>query len=222
MLWKNPLHAESYFEKAVKLNPNYASAHQWYAEYLVTVGKYMEAIAQMQHALELDPLSLIINTNVGWMYYLAGRYEEAVEPYMKTIALEPTFFPAREKLGRLYLAMGNFEEAQQQLEKARVLRGGGPSPDLGYYYAVTGDTAEALRIIDELKALFQQGDAGADGVALIYAGLAYNDQAFKWLEKAYQDRAAIFPYIKADPRFKNLRSDPRFAAFLRKMGLVAD
>jgi serine/threonine protein kinase/Flp pilus assembly protein TadD len=210
--------AESYFQKAIELNPNYASAYQWYAEYLVTMGRYEEAITRMEHALTLDPLSLIINTNVGWMYYFAGRYDEAVEPYEKAVALEPTFSPAHEKLGHLYLEIGMFEEAMEQLHKHKTLLGGGPNANLGYGYTVIGNTQECMKIVNDLERIAGVGNVSF-GIALLYSGLGQNDHAFKWLEKAYEKRVAQLVWVNADPRFKNLHSDPRFPAFLQKMGL---
>lgn len=217
--WAN---AEREFKRAVELNPNYATAHHWYAEYLTALGRMEEAIAEEKRSQEMDPLSLVINTDVGWHLYYARRYDQAIEQYRKTLELDPNFTLAHLRLGQAYEQKQKYAEAIAELNKALALSAGSTETvsALGHAYALSGQKAQAQKALDELKGRAQQGYASAYFIAAIYAGLGERDQAFAWLEKAYEDRSGWLIFIKAEPKLDSLRSDPRFTDLLRRIGLA--
>ncbi|MBI2956924.1 MAG: tetratricopeptide repeat protein [Acidobacteria bacterium] len=211
--------AERAFRRALELNPNYATAHQWYAEYLAYVGRHEEAIAEIKRAQELDPLSLIINTQVGWTHYLARQYDEAEEATRKPLEMDPSFPQAHLILGQIYLATGRLEEAAAPFHRALEL--GPTSPvfraSLAEGYARTGKREEARRILEQLEKESKERYVPAGAIALIYAELDEKDHAFHWLEKSLQQRDSFATEMKVEPRFDVLRSDPRFQDLLRRM-----
>ncbi len=209
------------FQRAIELNPNYPTVHHWYGDvYLVRMGRFEEAIAEVKRAQELDPLSQIINADVGDTYILARRYDQAIEQLRKTIEMDQNFFVAHWYLGIAYEMKGSFQEAIAEYQKARQLN---DNPRvlalLGHVYAASGQREEALRTLDQLKEIARQRYVSGFSFALVYAGLGEKDQALKWLEKSYQDRAQELTRLKVDPQLDNLRSDPRFADLVRRMGL---
>lgn len=213
--------AERGFKDAIELNPSYPTAHQWYAEYLMSMGRSDEAIASIIRAQELDPLSLAIDVNVGFMFNMARQYHLAIESLTKTVELDPHFWPAQWYLARAYGQTGRAEETITVLQKAAALSGENTRvvAELAYAYAVFGKTREAHKILDELNNRSARDYVSPYGVALIYAGGGQKDQAFDWLHKAYQERSNWLIYLKVDPMLDKLRSDPRLADLLRKIGL---
>ncbi len=212
--------AESGFRRAIELNPRYATAHQWYAEYLATMGRLDEAVAEIQRAREAEPLSLIVNTAVAEILYLAKRYDQAIEQCQKTLELEPNFSLAHFHLGRAYLQKGMYAEAISAFQRARSLSGHGPGMlmVLGHAYARAGKRAEALKALDELKELSKRRYVPAIYIAAIYAGLDEKDQALSWLDKAYEERSDYLVYLKVDPMADSLRASSRFQALLQRVG----
>lgn len=212
--------AETDFQLAIKSKPTYAPAHQWYSSYLVAMGRFDEAIAEAKRAEELEPLSFISNSHLGWILYLAGRYDEAIEHCKRLLEVDPSFFPARRYLGLAYEQKGMYREALYQFEQGVKLSG---SPLLmsllGHAYAASGKTTEARRMLYELGQ-HKQLYVSPYTVATIYAGLGEKDQAFKWLETAFEERDIWIMNLKVDPLFKPIRSDERFANLLRRTGLV--
>jgi len=213
--------AERQFKRAIELNPNYATAHQWYAEFLVNQGRFDEGIAEIKRARELDPLSLIINTVLGRSLYQARQYDQGIEQLRNTIEMDPNFVPAHRHLGQAYEAKGMYSEAVAEMQKAVTLSGSTPEymAVLGQAYALSGKRAEAMKIVEELKEQSKQRYISACGIALIYAGLGEKDRAFEWLEKAYQEHDYGLIYIRVAPGLESLRSDPRFADLVRRVGL---
>jgi len=212
--WKE---AEKEYKLAIELNPNYADAHHRYALHLwYLTGRFEEALERIKLAQELDPLSLTINNNIAWIYYTAHRYEEAIEQYQNTLDLNPNFLMANRELGLAYAKQSMFPEAIAQLEKAVSL-----SDDLftltflGQGYALAGRRDETMKILEALR---EESYVGLFEIAEIYACLGEKDQAFRWLERAYQERD-IGPYVRADPLLDPLRDDPRFHDLLRRMNL---
>jgi TolB-like protein/DNA-binding winged helix-turn-helix (wHTH) protein/Flp pilus assembly protein TadD len=216
--------AESEFKRAIELNPNYPTAHQWYAYYLAGMGRCEEATAVNLRAQELDPLSLMINTGVGVVFYYARQYDRAIEPLRKTLELNSNFPHAHRALGDTYREKGMFGEAIAELQKAVTLLSGGNREYLGRLgntYAVSGQRGEALRVLGQLRELSQVGYVSPVSFALVYIGLGEKDQAFAWLEKAYEERSTLLTQrIKVDPIYDSLRSDPRFQDLLRHMKLA--
>jgi serine/threonine protein kinase/tetratricopeptide (TPR) repeat protein len=214
--------AEKGFKRAIELNPNYATAHQFYGDYLEATGRPTEAIAEEKRALELDPLSLVINFELGMSFYYAHDFDQAIEQFQKTLELDQNFPLAREFLPASYEQKGMYAEAIAGF-KDNTSRGVDESKisitRLGRVYALSGKKHEARAILDELKQLSAQHYLPADAIALVYAGLGEKDQAFAWLEKAYEERAFRMQFIKVEPKWDSLRSDPRFADLLRRIGL---
>ncbi len=214
--------AEKGFQSAIKLSPAYAAARLWYSINLSSTGRLEEALAEVKKARELDPLSLIINTDVGLIHYFARRYDQAIEEYQKTLEIDPNFYVTRAALGLAYQQKGAFDQAVAELRLSLNLSGGSTliEATLGHTYAVAGKKDEARQVLASLKEPAKRY-VMPYAVARLYAGLKEIDQAFEWLEKAYQDRSLFLIHapLKVDPGFDPLRSDPRFAALLRKVGL---
>ncbi len=215
------LRAEQEFKRALALDPDYASAHQWYATLLVMLGRNEEAVAEALRAQELDPLLLIINAHPGRTLYFTGQYDEAVTQLQKTLARDPNFFGARRYLGQVYAEQGKYAQAIAELSQSVTLSGGSAlvKAELAHVYAVAGKQAEARQLVAELSALTGPKAISPYNLAVIYAGLGEKDQAFALLQKAYDERADRLAYLGVDPRLKPLRNDPRFAQMLRRIGL---
>jgi TolB-like protein/Flp pilus assembly protein TadD len=209
------------FKRAIELNPGEANGHHWYALSLAAAGRSDEAISEMKLAQELDPRSLIINANLSWVLYLAGRNDEAMAQAQKTVAMDPNFAVARGYLGQAYLAQRDYAKALQELQQALALSGGETSfkAELANADAVAGKKAEALAILRELLQRSSQQYVSPYSIALVYVGLEQNDEAFRWLDKAYAERSVRLINIAAHPRFAGLRGDPRFAALVQRIGL---
>ena len=212
--------AEKEFQLAIKSKPTYAPAHQWYSSYLVAMGRFDEAIAEARRAQELEPLSFISNSHIGWILYFAGRYDEAIEHCKKLLDVDPNFFPARRYLGLVYEQKGMYKEAIAEFQQAAKLSGSPLMMSLlAHAYAVSGNRAEAERLLIELGQQ-KQRYVSPYTVATIYAGLGGKDQAFKWLDKAFEERDIWLMNLRVDPLFKSLRSDHRFSELLGRIGLV--
>jgi DNA-binding SARP family transcriptional activator/TolB-like protein/Flp pilus assembly protein TadD len=216
--------AEKEFKRAIELNPNYATAHHWYAFiYLVAIGRLDEAIGEEKRAQELDPLSLIINTNVGTLLYLARQYDEAIEQYQNALEIDPTFIITHWMLGLAYEQKEMYREAIMEFQRAVALSGESALPLalLGHAYAISGEESEALKVLNELEELSKRKYVSPYRVGAIHVGLGDGDQAIEWLQRAYQERDAWLIWLKADPVFDSLRSDPRFQDILRRIGLAS-
>jgi TolB-like protein/Tfp pilus assembly protein PilF len=207
------------FQRAIALNPNYATAHQWYGEALQSDGRFDEAVAELRRAQELDPLSLIINASLGITLVSARRYDEAIEQLRKTIEMDPTFYPTYWFLGDAFRNKGDLSQAIAEYEKAAQLD---PDPivlgALGHAYATAGRKEDARKVLDKLTALSEQRYVPAYPLAVIYLALGDKDEALRWLEKSYQDRADdVRRFIKVEPLLDPLRGDPRFEAIVQKV-----
>ena len=213
--------AEVELKRGIELNPNSAVAHDDYSIYLEAVGRADEAIAEAKRSLELDPLSLIANSDLGVHYMAAQQYDEALDQLNKAIELDPNFNYLHWNLGYVYLAMGMLQEAIAALEKAVALSGEHPGVKavLGLAYAKADRKGEALKILEELKQLSTGRYVPSLRIDHIYIGLGENDLALEWLEKAYEERDATLIWLKTNYVYDSLRSDPRFKALLKKMGL---
>jgi eukaryotic-like serine/threonine-protein kinase len=217
--------AEKQFQRAIALNPNYGTAHQWYGYALWKTGRFEESIAEHRRALELDPLSLPVNRNLGLAYFLARQYDLAIAQLRKTREMDPGFVLTREYLGLAYLEKGLHHEAVECCEEATVPVAASPYAisALGYVYAVSGKKAEAQKVLKRLVSLSEQKYISSRFVASIYAGLGEKDKALESLKAAYEDRSLeIGPGIIADPTYNSLRAEPLFQELLRDMGLRND
>ena len=213
--------AENEFKHAIALNPGYATAHHWYGLYLEWMGRIPEATAELQRAQQLDPLSLIISVNVSSAYYVAHDYSRAVEQLRNTIELDPDFWLAYWNLGAVLIALKQYPEAIADLRKAVELSGGntGALAALGYGYAAAGERSKAEQVLQELTNLSKRRYVSPAHMAYVEIGLGNNDQAFAWLEKAYQERLGFLVELKVDPLLDRLRPDPRFRDLLRRLNL---
>ncbi|HET6893607.1 MAG TPA: tetratricopeptide repeat protein [Pyrinomonadaceae bacterium] len=212
--------AEREFQQAIKHQPSYPPAHQWYSSYLVALERFDEAIAEAKRTQELEPFSLIASSHLGWILYLAGKNDEAIEQCTRILDLDSNFFPALRYRGLAYVEKGMYREAINDFQKAVKLSG---SPlmlaVLGQGYAASGQKAQAEQVLSELRDLQDKRYVSPYTVAGIYAGLGQKDQAFKWLEKAFEERDIWIVNLKVDPVFTKLRSDRRFPDLLLRTGL---
>jgi serine/threonine protein kinase/TolB-like protein/Tfp pilus assembly protein PilF len=210
--------AEKELRRAIDLNPGSASAHHYYAHYLMATGRVEESLAESKQFLELDPLNPLATEHLAFHYHYAHQYDQALEQLRRLIAMEPNFQLGHLRLGLTYEQKGRFEEAIGEFQTAISLsRGGVGLPELGHVYAVSGKKSEALKVLEKLKS---QTPAPSYGIALVYAGLRESDQAFAWLERAYEERSSFsLMTLKVEPRLDSLRSEPRFQDLLRRVGL---
>ena len=215
--------AEREFQRAIELNPSYATAYQWRGSVLTTMGRPEEAMANYRRALELDPLSPIINAALGQAFYYTRQYDQAIEQLQKTLELDPNLGVARAFLALAYLQKSMNKEAIAEFEKGLVISHGHvwALADLGYAYAVAGRRTEAEKLLDQVNHLSRQEFVPADAMGHIYVGLGENGKAFEWLEKGYERHSLGLAGVdlKVDPLWDPLRSDPRFADLLRRMNL---
>ena len=211
------------FRRAIELNPNYATAHQWYAETgLVPLGRFEEAIAEARRALELDPLSLVINADLGTTLTNAGRYDQAIEQLRKTVEMDPGFYYAHWTLGEALALKGANEEAIAEYKKAIALNDDPLPPALlGYLYAKIGRRDDALAILKQLRELREsskQRYVSPYNLALIHIGLGQKDEAIQLLEETYEERDGYnIAFLKVEPMLDPLRGDPRFEALVQKV-----
>ncbi len=213
--------AEREFKKAIELNPNFPTAHHWYNIMLGCVGRLDEAMNEIRRAQELDPLSLIINENVGAVFYSMRRYDEAIGQHKKTLELDQNFAGCHSALGDAYCQKGMFAEAIAEHQKVRVLSESGPYGlgPLGYAYARSGRVNEAKQVLNQLLAFSKQGYVVSYGIASVYNGLGVRNGALQWLERACEEHDRFIVDVKVDPALDNLRSDVRFKAILQRVGL---
>ncbi len=213
--------SEEAFRRAIALAPNYAPAHHQFADLLKALGRFDEALTEIRRALDLDPLSLAINTGVGHVLYLARRYDEAIAQYRKTLGLDPGFVQAHLWFGRPFLEKGMFREAIEELEQAARISGGSTISlaVLAHAYAAAGRRARALELLARLRKRSQGTYVPSYWIGLVYAGLGDRDLAFRWLERARTERSSWLSWAMVEPRFDSLRPDPRFARLLSEMRL---
>jgi serine/threonine-protein kinase len=213
--------AEHEFRRAIELRPEYPSVHHFYGLLLINLGRLKEARAEAERARQLDPTSLIINSLVVQRHVAAREYDQAVDEAKKAVELDPSFQTVRYWRARAYMGQRRYPEAVAELEKfgpssALISRDAGV---LGYAYAMSGQRAEALRMLAELEGRSKREYIMPSARALIYIGLGDKDQAFAWLEKAYAERDWRLREMKVQPIFDSLRSDPRFTRLLKQLHL---
>jgi TolB-like protein/Tfp pilus assembly protein PilF len=217
------LGAEKEYKRAIKLNPNYATAHHWYGKLLAKTQRYAQAMIELKRAQELDPLSLIINTETARVFYYMGRYDKAMEQCIEMLEMDSNFCAARALLAMAYERKGMKREAIAECKKLVILSKGDAEviACLGNFYATSGKTEQALTVLDRLKKLSKQRYVSPFHIAIVYTGLRHKDQALEWLEKAYEERSSLITYLKVEPMFENLNSDPSFTDLLQRIGLAS-
>jgi TolB-like protein len=211
------------FKRVIQLDPNLTTGNPChYVEYLMAVGRPGEAIAEIERAQEIHPLSLFLSNLLGWLYYGSRYYDRAVRQHQKVLAIDPRFAFAHWCLGMDYSQKRKYGAAIEECRKARLLGGTrNVLSGLGYAYAMAGDKDGAQQILKELRALLRASYAPPYAFATIYAGLGEIDAAFDWLGRAYEVHDTGLIWLKWDPQFDNLRSDSRFQNLLKNMGLQA-
>lgn len=214
--WDRPS-AEQEYKRAIELDAGNSTAHLRYARFLAQEGRIEESLVESRRALESDPVSLIVNTSFGFRLYNARRYTEAEKQLMKALDLDPNFFIARLGLGEVYAQTGRYAESLAELNKAAGLSRIPALGALGYAYAVSGRRTEALRMLAELHEVSRRHYVSPADVAAIYTGLGDRNQAFNWLEKAYQERTPNLLFLNMEPKFDSLRKDSRFDDLVRRI-----
>ena len=217
--------AEAEWERALALNPNYATTHAWYAQHLSAIGRHQEAIAEIKRAQELDPFSLIINSVVGDTYLKARQYDQAIEQLRKTIEMDKNFPRAHRYLAEVYIEKGMYDEAITEFHTANMLSGEDPAhveqrtKGLREAYANAGARGFWQKQLSYLKEAEEKGNPVIYAIASVYARLGDKEQSLKWLERAYRERDPYLVYIKIDPQFDSFRSDPRVIDLMQRVGL---
>jgi TolB-like protein/Tfp pilus assembly protein PilF len=213
--------AGKHFEQALALNPAYSRTHTFYPFYLSSLGRSEEALEVAKRALDLDPASPAVSHSLAVQFYLARKFDQAIEQAHDTLEMDANFVISYQVLGEVYLSKGMYREALSTLEKYSALsqRNAASLALLGYLHARLGKREESLKVICELKAASKQSFVPAFFVALVYAGLEDKNQAFIWLEKAYDERFNRLAYLNVEALWDPLRSDPRFANLLRHVGI---
>jgi serine/threonine-protein kinase len=212
--------ADTEFRRAIELNPNSATAHHWYGDYLANMGRPEDGLRETRRAQELDPLSLIINSTLGWQLYLARRNDQAIEQLRKVLDIDAKFTPARRMLEEVYAQSGKQKEAVT--ERARILSLSG-SPEFAASieedFSKSGYKGVLQSWLDGLTEISKHGYVSAYSIAEGYMRLGEKDKVFEWLDKAYEDHDSGLVSIAVEPMFDPVRSDPRFKDILRRMKL---
>jgi DNA-binding winged helix-turn-helix (wHTH) protein/TolB-like protein/tetratricopeptide (TPR) repeat protein len=213
--------AEREFRRALELDPNSADAHYAYADLLSYTGRHEEALAEIKRARELDPLNLRINTIEGALLINAGRADEALARLQKTLELDPHYWYARQYVANAYIEKGMYGEAIAEARKAKELSESATRPRafLGYALAKSGRRADARAELEGLLRLSKERHVSPYNIAMIYNGLGERDDALEWLELGYREREPRMVFLKVEPKWNNLRDDPRFRDLVRRVGL---
>jgi|SRR5579864_367853 len=214
--------AEAEFQRAIELNPGYATAHQWYAEYLRIMGRQEDAISENQKALQLDPLSLIINMESGLPFYLERRFDEAIRYFRKTLEMDPSFGLAHCVLGWAYEGKSQYPEAIAELETALRLDDSAPViSGLAHAYASAGRRKDAKRALHQLQARAEKHYVSPFFLATVYVGLKENERALDSLDAAYAHHDWVLLWVNVGHSLDPLRSQPRFVDLLQRLKFPA-
>lgn len=216
--WDWPV-AEAEFQQAIALDLAWAAAHQWYSIYLLAAGRPVEALREIGLARERDPLSLAINTDLGFHYYYTRQYDEAIKQLKSVLAMKPDFASAHLWLGRSYQQTGQFDDALGEFRQVEESVREWPVAVAarGSVEGAASRPDKAKSVLAELQELAGHRFVTAYGVALVYAGIGDSDAAFTWLDKAFAERSHWLVWLRLDPRFDGLRANPRFIELLGRM-----
>lgn len=210
---------ESEFQQAIALDPGYAQGIHWYGLYLAAAGKKEESIREMKLAREIDPKSLIINANLGWVYYLAAEFDRAEDAERTTLQIDPSFVSAHSYLGQIYVAKRRFEDAIHEFQTAASLAPGdiAGQADLAHGYAISGRKNDADEILKEMQNVQEKKYVSAYDFATVYAGFKDAKKTLEWLEKAYVERNGRLANLEVHPQFAFLQAEPRFRNLVGKI-----
>jgi tetratricopeptide (TPR) repeat protein len=214
--------AETAHRRAIELNPGSITAHMMYMWYLLGMTRFDEALTEIKKAHELSPLDVYVNRAVGDALFFARRYDQAIVALQRVIEMDPEFPFAHFSLGRAYLRKAMYEEALAEFdEEMRLSKFPNPviRASMGLAHAAMGRKKEAYGILKDLTQQSEREYVPSSLLASLHFALDQDDDGFAWLDAAYQGRDSWLATIKADPRFDSVRRDPRFVAFLKKMGL---
>jgi tetratricopeptide (TPR) repeat protein len=213
--------AEREFKRAIELNPSYAMARFYYANYLAAVGRIDEGIVEARYAQVLDPVSLPVQSNMAEILYYAHQYERAAAQSLSVLEKDPGYFRSYDDLGRAYERQGKYKLAVAAFRKAVTLsrRSLNNLASLAFACALAGRRKEALKLLQELKRQRQRRYVSAYAVALVYIGLGNREEAFSWLERAYRERSSALPFIATNPRLAEIRGDKRFQKLMNRLNL---
>jgi tetratricopeptide (TPR) repeat protein len=213
--------AEQEFRKAISLNPNHELVYDWYGYYLTAMQRYDEASVVFDKAVSLDPLSPAIGTDMGFGFYYGKQYDRAAIVLKAALELNPKFAAGHLWMGRVYQAKGMYNEAieEYKLSMAGTSRWPVAFAQIGNVYGVSGNHTQAKVILDSLNKMATNKFVTSYGVALVYAGMGDKGQAYRWLNKAYDERSHWLVWIKTDPRWDAFRSDPQFAELEARISL---
>jgi len=215
--------AEAEFEKAIALNPNYATAHQWYGQFLRLMGREEEAIVEEQKSLELDPRSLIINVEAGLPYFYLQRYDEALSHFRKALEMEPNFALAHHDIGWVMEAQGKYPEAIREFERAvQISDVAALWSSLGHAYGMAGRRQDAMKVLQRLHEIAKQHYVSPSYEAAVYMGLGEYDRAMDLYEESYAGRNWAMIWTRIGHYMKPLRGTPRFEALLKRMNFPPD
>jgi TolB-like protein/Flp pilus assembly protein TadD len=209
------------FQRALSLNPNYASCRHWYSHFLTAAGRTRESLAESIRIIELDPFDLIVNVHLSWHYYMARQHAEALDQANRTLAMEPAFHWGYFFRGLALQQLKRRADAVDSLRKSVELSGASTVmlSALGHAYATDGDLVRARGVLATLQEASRQRYVSSYEIALIYAALGEADRAFEWLDKACEERSGWLPYLNAEPRLDELHIDPRFQELAARVGL---
>ena len=214
--------AEEEFQRAIELNPGYVEAYHWRGTLLSMLGRHAEALREKNKALAIDPLSVVIRTDLARMFYFSRDYDQSLEQYRSALDMDPNFGSAHVWLSHVYEQKGLFEQAISELKTGMRLSSGSTFAlaKLGHGYAMAGRCDEAHAVLNQLNALSSQRYVSPYDIAMVHVGLHENDEAFAWLQRAFEQRSLWLGYLKVEPQLDALRPDKRFHDLLRRVGLA--
>jgi len=209
--------AEREYRRAIELNPNNATAHQWYAEKLAATGRQDEALAEMRRAQELDPVSLAVGVVHGRVFYIGRQYDRAIEQYRKTLEMDPTFPMGHLSLGRALIQKGDLEGGLRECQQAARLAGNHPFELtwLAYANGMAGNKSETLRLLHQVEAVAQQSYVASYDIAAVHVSIGESSEAVALLNKAYEERFYSLLLMRIEPEFEPLRNDPGFERLVK-------
>ena len=216
--------AEQQFQRSIHLNPGYAQAHHWRATLLSMLGSHTEALSEKSKALEMDPLSVVIRSDLARIFYFARDYQRSLEEFQASLDMDPNFATAHLWLAHVYEQEALYAKAISELQIGMRLSNDSTYAlaKLGHCYGLSGRSSKAHAILKKIRTLSQQQYVSPYDVGMIYVGLGQIDDAFLWLERAFAQRSLWLGYLNVEPQLDTLRSDERFYGLLRRIGLLDD